>query len=111
MKAAKVSPAVIEQGQESVIQASLSLIRAQAKLKGELVRATGGARATSTLLGVPLGHNSSYLEGPAFAPPFIRDSIWSGCSNSTTEEGSILLLFCLELLVDSYIFRLMQGRI
>jgi len=54
------------------------------------VRALGGAKATSTLLGVPLGHNSSFLQGPAFAPPRIREAIWCGSTNSTTEEGIVL---------------------
>ncbi|RXH73839.1 hypothetical protein DVH24_016661 [Malus domestica] len=38
---------------------------------GELVRALGGAVASTSLLGVPLGHNSSFLQGPTFAPPRI----------------------------------------
>jgi len=54
------------------------------------VRALGGAKATSTLLGVPLGHNSSFLQGPAFAPPRIREAIWCGSTNSTTEEGIVI---------------------
>jgi len=61
-----------------------------ASLQGELVRALGGAVATSSLLGVPLGHNSSFLQGPAFAPPRIREAIWCGSTNSTTEEGIIM---------------------
>lgn len=60
-------------------------------LQGELVRALGGAVASSSLLGVPLGHNSSFLQGPAFAPPRIREAIWCGSTNSTTEEGKTLL--------------------
>lgn len=55
--------------------------------KGELLRAVGGVVASSSLLGVPLGHNSSFLQGPAFAPPRIREAIWCGSTNSTTEEG------------------------
>lgn len=51
------------------------------------MRALGGVKASSTLLGVPLGHNSSFLQGPAFAPPRIREAIWCGSTNSTTEEG------------------------
>lgn len=90
IQAAKVSPASLEQGQKGVIEASLALIRENAKLKGELVRAYGGAVATSSLLGVPLGHNSSFLQGPAFAPPHIREAIWCGSTNSTTEEGKDL---------------------
>ncbi|KAE8682114.1 hypothetical protein F3Y22_tig00111273pilonHSYRG00022 [Hibiscus syriacus] len=43
--------------------------------------------ASTTLLGVPLGHNASFLQGPAFAPPRIREAIWCGSTNSTTEEG------------------------
>lgn len=51
------------------------------------MRALGGAKASSSLLGVPLGHNSSFLQGPAFAPPRIREAIWCGSTNSETEEG------------------------
>ncbi|PRQ57571.1 putative arginase [Rosa chinensis] len=76
--------------QNRVIDASLTLIRESAKLKGKLVRALGGAVASSSLLGVPLGHNSSFLQGPAFAPPLIREAIWCGSTNSTTEEGKEL---------------------
>ncbi|KAM1284800.1 hypothetical protein ACFX2J_027453 [Malus domestica] len=57
---------------------------------GELVRALGGAVASTSLLGVPLGHNSSFLQGPAFGPPRIREAIWCGSTNSTTEEGKEL---------------------
>ncbi|XP_050249957.1 arginase 1, mitochondrial-like isoform X2 [Quercus robur] len=81
---------LLEKGQNRVIDASLTLIREKAKLKGELVRALGGAVATTSLLGVPLGHNSSFLQGPAFAPPPIREAIWCGSTNSTTEEGKEL---------------------
>ncbi|XP_038895918.1 UDP-rhamnose/UDP-galactose transporter 3-like [Benincasa hispida] len=42
---------------------------------GELVRALGGAIASTSLFGVPLGHNSSFLQGPTFAPPRIREVI------------------------------------
>ncbi|KNA16731.1 hypothetical protein SOVF_086490 [Spinacia oleracea] len=87
LNAAKVPADVIEKGQNRVIDASLTLIRESAKLKGELVRALGGAKATSSLLGVPLGHNSSFLEGPAFAPPLIREAIWCGSTNASTEQG------------------------
>ncbi|XP_010421796.1 PREDICTED: arginase 2, mitochondrial isoform X1 [Camelina sativa] len=78
---------LVETGQNRVIDASLTLIRERAKLKGELVRLIGGAKATTALLGVPLGHNSSFLEGPALAPPHVREAIWCGSTNSTTEEG------------------------
>ncbi|CAI8600751.1 unnamed protein product [Vicia faba] len=90
LNSANVSAALLEKGQNRVIDASLTLIRERAKLKGELVRALGGAVATSSLLGVPLGHNSSFLQGPAFAPPRIREAIWCGSTNSTTEEGKDL---------------------
>uniref|UniRef100_A0A7C8ZZB7 arginase n=1 Tax=Opuntia streptacantha TaxID=393608 RepID=A0A7C8ZZB7_OPUST len=82
-----VPPEMLREGQEEVIKASLSLIRERARLKGAIVRALGGAKSTSALLGVPLGHNSSYLEGPAFAPPFIREAMWCDSTNSTTEAG------------------------
>ncbi|KAK6804395.1 hypothetical protein RDI58_002179 [Solanum bulbocastanum] len=61
-----------------------------ASSRGELVRALGGAEASTSLLGVPLGHNSSFLQGPAFAPPRIREAMWCGSTNSTTEEGKEL---------------------
>ncbi|KAI9128961.1 hypothetical protein K1719_000444 [Acacia pycnantha] len=56
----------------------------------ELLRVLGGAEACPSLLGVPLGHNSSFLQCPAFAPPHIREAIWCGSTNSTTEEGKEL---------------------
>lgn len=55
--------------------------------QGELMRSLGGVVATSSLLGVPLGHHSSFHEGSAFAPPRIREAIWCDSTNSTTEEG------------------------
>ncbi|XLU46340.1 hypothetical protein S245_041154 [Arachis hypogaea] len=90
LNASNVSTAMLEKGQNRVIEASLTLIRERAKLKGELVRALGGAIACPSLLGVPLGHNSSFLQGPAFAPPRIREAIWCGSTNSSTEEGKVL---------------------
>ncbi|MFQ6639957.1 hypothetical protein Gotur_016019 [Gossypium turneri] len=90
LKAANIPSDLIEKGQNRVIDASLTLIRERAKLKGELVRALGGALASTSLLGVPLGHNSSFLQGPAFAPPRIREAIWCGSTNSATEEGKEL---------------------
>ncbi|KAJ0113300.1 hypothetical protein Patl1_00245 [Pistacia atlantica] len=90
LKAANIPTALLEKGQNRVIDASLTLIRERAKLKGELLRALGGVTASTTLLGVPLGHNSSFLQGPAFAPPRIREAIWCGSTNSTTEEGKQL---------------------
>ncbi|KAF3777894.1 Arginase 1 [Nymphaea thermarum] len=56
----------------------------------DIVKGLGGAVASSSLLGVPLGHNSSFLQGPAFAPPRIREAIWCGSTNSTTETGKDL---------------------
>eukprot|EP00270_Netrium_digitus_P006044 TRINITY_DN1820_c0_g1_i1.p1 TRINITY_DN1820_c0_g1~~TRINITY_DN1820_c0_g1_i1.p1 ORF type:complete len:369 (+),score=73.39 TRINITY_DN1820_c0_g1_i1:127-1233(+) len=73
-----------------VIQASLALVKERAQLKAEEVRQAGGAQATACLLGVPLGHNSSFLQGPAFAPPRIREAIWCGSTNSWTEAGKDL---------------------
>ncbi|KAM1063563.1 hypothetical protein FF1_027697 [Malus domestica] len=90
LNAENVPVALIEKGQSGVIDASLTLIGERAKLKGELVRALGGAVASTSLLGVPLGHNSSFLQGPAFGPPRIREAIWCGSTNSTTEEGKEL---------------------
>jgi len=81
---------MIEKGQNRVVEASLTLIRERAKLKAELVQALGGSIATTCLLGVPLGHNSSFLQGPAFAPPRIREAIWCGSTNSATEKGKEL---------------------
>eukprot|EP00252_Welwitschia_mirabilis_P007533 TRINITY_DN1897_c0_g1_i1.p1 TRINITY_DN1897_c0_g1~~TRINITY_DN1897_c0_g1_i1.p1 ORF type:complete len:339 (-),score=70.69 TRINITY_DN1897_c0_g1_i1:210-1226(-) len=81
---------VIEKGQNRVLEASLTLIRERAKLKAELVQALGGVKATTCLLGAPLGHNSSFLQGPAFAPPRIREAIWCGSTNSSTEKGKEL---------------------
>ncbi|KAL7233541.1 hypothetical protein ACSBR1_017205 [Camellia fascicularis] len=86
LNAANVPNELIAKGQKRVIEASLTLIRERAKLKGELVRALGGAVASASLLGIPLGHNSSFLQGPAFAPPRIREAIWCGSTNATTEE-------------------------
>jgi agmatinase len=37
------------------------------------------------LLGVPLDHNSSFLRGPAQAPPLIRQALHSDAWNKTTE--------------------------
>ncbi|WRX30922.1 Ureohydrolase - like 2 [Theobroma cacao] len=90
LSAANIPSDLIEKGQSRVIDASLTLIREKAKLKGELVRALGGSLASTSLLGVPLGHNSSFLQGPAFAPPRIREAMWCGSTNSTTEEGKEL---------------------
>jgi arginase len=40
-----------------------------------------------TLLGIPLDVNSSYLRGPAQAPPKIREALRSEASNNWTELG------------------------
>ncbi|KAJ1413609.1 Ureohydrolase, manganese-binding site [Sesbania bispinosa] len=90
LKVANLPLALLEKGQNRVIDASLTLIREKAKLKGEVMRALGGVVATPSLLGVPLGHNSSFIQGSAFAPPRIREAIWCGSTNSTTEEGKDL---------------------
>jgi arginase len=38
------------------------------------------------LIGVPLDHNSSFLRGPALAPPLIRQALHSDAWNKTTES-------------------------
>jgi arginase len=53
-----------EEGQQRVVEASLTLVRELARLKADHVRKRGGAIATSCMLGVPLGHNSSFLQVP-----------------------------------------------
>ncbi|CAN8243450.1 unnamed protein product [Cochlearia groenlandica] len=55
--------------------------------RGELVRLLGGAKTSTSLFGVPLGHNSYFLQGPNFAPPRTREAIWCSSTNSSTEEG------------------------
>jgi arginase len=39
------------------------------------------------LVGIPLDHNSSFLRGPALAPPLIRKALHSDSWNSWTETG------------------------
>jgi agmatinase len=39
-----------------------------------------------TLLGIPYDASSSYLRGPAFAPPRIREALWSPAGNPFTES-------------------------
>ena len=56
----------------------------------KLFKALGCSIATTCLLGVPLGHNSSFLQGPAFAPPRIREAIWCGSIKYATEKGKEL---------------------
>ena len=43
--------------------------------------------STPTLLGIPFDANSSYLRGPADAPPLIRQAFHCDSSNSWTESG------------------------
>lgn len=43
--------------------------------------------ATPVLLGIPLDHNSSFLRGPALAPPLIRAALHSDSWNSCSETG------------------------
>jgi hypothetical protein len=53
-----------------------------------------------------LGHNSSFLQGPAFAPPRIREAIWCGSTNSSTEEGcenSLFFFFFILLIVGLFL--------
>lgn len=42
------------------------------------------------VLGVPLDENSSFLRGPALAPPRIRETLHSSSGNWTTERGTDL---------------------
>jgi agmatinase len=39
------------------------------------------------LLGIPFDANSSFLRGPALAPPRIRQALFSGSANLCTEDG------------------------
>jgi agmatinase len=41
---------------------------------------------TPTLLGLPYDASSSYLRGPALAPPRIREALWSPASNPFSES-------------------------
>ncbi|CAN6562640.1 unnamed protein product [Malus baccata var. baccata] len=73
LNAENVPVALIEKGESRVIDASLTLIDRE-----------GPERSCG--ISSPLGHNSSFLQGPAFGPPRIREAIWCGSTNSTTEE-------------------------
>jgi arginase len=42
---------------------------------------------TPTLIGLPYDASSSYLRGPALAPPIIREALWSPSANTWTELG------------------------
>ena len=42
------------------------------------------------LMGVPLDTHSSFMQGPAFAPPRIREALHSGSANLTAEDGTDL---------------------
>jgi arginase len=42
---------------------------------------------TVSLLGIPFDAHSSYLRGPALAPPRIREALYYGSSNLWTEDG------------------------
>lgn len=61
-----------EEGQHRVVEASLTLVRELARHKADHVRKRGGAIATSCMLGVPLGHNSSFLQ-VSTSPPILGD--------------------------------------
>lgn len=45
------------------------------------------AHGTPALLGIPFDANSSYLRGPALAPPLIREAFWCDASNAWAETG------------------------
>lgn len=40
-----------------------------------------------TIIGLPYDASSSYLRGPALAPPIIREALWSPSANTWTELG------------------------
>lgn len=42
------------------------------------------------LMGIPLDHNSSFLRGPALAPPIIRQALHTDASNRSTETRADL---------------------
>ncbi len=42
------------------------------------------------LLGIPTDESSSYMKGPALAPPRIREAMYSESTNSFTEDGTDL---------------------
>ena len=42
------------------------------------------------LMGVPLDTHSSFMQGPAFAPPRIREALHNGSANLTAEDGTDL---------------------
>jgi agmatinase len=44
-------------------------------------------KLTPTLLGIPYDAGSSFLKGPALAPPRIREALWSGAGNPFSEAG------------------------
>ncbi|KAF8379287.1 hypothetical protein HHK36_028720 [Tetracentron sinense] len=90
LNAAKLSTSSKVDGTNPIVHASLTLIQERAKLMADRVQKAGGAKAATALLGIPLGHHSSFHEGPAFAPPFIRESMWDDSTNATTEEGKII---------------------
>jgi arginase family enzyme len=46
---------------------------------------TSPFRGTPTLLGLPYDASSSFLRGPAGAPPLIREQLWSEASNPFSE--------------------------
>jgi arginase len=46
-----------------------------------------GKKSQPVLLGIPYDDNSSYLRGPALAPPLIREALHCDASNSWTETG------------------------
>lgn len=51
------------------------------------IRPEAAKNGTPVILGIPFDANSSWLRGPAGAPPIIRVAFNSGSSNSWTETG------------------------
>ena len=54
---------------------------------GPKVGAGAGPRAGVAILGLPWDRSSSYLTGPALAPPLIREAFRSDSANTWTEYG------------------------
>jgi hypothetical protein len=56
-------PYIRQESVNRVIEAALTLVREQVFLKAETVKPLGEAEKVPALLGLPLGHNSSFQQG------------------------------------------------
>lgn len=52
-----------------------------------MTHSKAACKGTPTLLGIPLDENSSYLRGPAKAPPLIREALRCDAGNMFSEMG------------------------